>query len=183
MIDWGVDSSWTLFLDRDGVINERIMQGYVTSIDEFIFIPGAKESITQFSKIFGRVFVVTNQQGIAKGLMTESNLLDIHTYMCSEIEKIGGKIDKCYYAPGIVSRKNSLRKPNPGMALMAQRQFKNIDFERSVMVGDSNSDILFGKNLGMKTVRIHTVEPITVEADITFKSLVEFEKWIKNEII
>ncbi len=180
MIDFKLDSSWTLFLDRDGVINERILQGYVRSIEEFKFLPDAPAAISELSKLFRRTFVVTNQQGIAKGLMTESNLLDIHTYMCLEVEKIGGKIDKCYFAPGMVSKKNSLRKPNPGMALMAQRQFEGIEFSKSIMVGDSNSDILFGKNLGMKTVRIVTVEPITVEADINFKSLKEFVNWLKK---
>lgn len=180
MTKLSIDSSWTLFLDRDGVINERIMQGYVTSVEEFQFLPGVPEAIAELSKIFGNIFIVTNQQGIAKGLMTEGNLLDIHDYMCREVENVGGKITKCFYAPGMVSRKNSLRKPNPGMALMAQRQFENIDFNKSVMVGDSNSDILFGRNLGMKTVRIVTVEPITVQADINFESLSEFVKWIKK---
>lgn len=180
MNEWNIDSTWTLFLDRDGVINERIPEGYVKSIEEFVFLPEVKESIAEFSKIFGKIFVVTNQQGIGKKLMSESNLLDIHSYMCCEIEKAGGRIDKCYYAPGLVSKKNSLRKPNPGMALMAQRQFENLDFKKAVMVGDSNSDILFGRNLGMKTVRIRTYEPITIEADITVKSLSEFIKLIKK---
>jgi histidinol-phosphate phosphatase family protein len=180
MIDWNLDSSWTLFLDRDGVINERIPEGYVKSIEEFIFLPNVPIAVEKLSKIFGKVFVVTNQQGIAKNLMTESNLLEIHDYMCREFEKVGGKVDKCYYAPGLVSKKNSLRKPNPGMALMAQRQFENIDFKKSVMVGDSNSDILFGKNLGMKTVRIRTYEPIIVDADITVESLYDFTKLINK---
>jgi len=180
MTEWKIDSSWTLFLDRDGVINERIMQGYVRSIEEFTFLPDVPKAISQLSDIFGNVFVVTNQQGIAKGLMTESNLLDIHDYMCREVEKEGGKIVKCFYAPGLESKKNSLRKPNPGMALLAKRQFPGIDFERSVMVGDSNSDILFGKNLGMKTVRIRTVEPITVPADITVESLNDFVKLLEE---
>jgi len=176
--DWNIDASWTLFLDRDGVINERIMSGYVTSIEEFTFLPGVKEAIHVFSSAFQYVFVVTNQQGIAKGLMSERNLSDIHTYMQSEVEKVGGKIDKCYYAPGMASPKNELRKPKPGMAYLAQRQFPNVDFSKAIMVGDSDSDIVFGKNLGMKTVRVATVEPIHFEADFTVKSLEEFAKWI-----
>ncbi len=175
---WNIDASWTLFLDRDGVINERIISGYVTSIEEFNFLPGVKEAIHVFSSVFQYVFVVTNQQGIAKGLMTERNLSDIHAYMQSEVGKVGGRIDKCYYAPGMASAKNELRKPKPGMAYLAQRQFKSIDFSKSIMVGDSDSDIVFGKNLGMKTVRVATVEPIHVEADFTVKSLDEFSKWL-----
>jgi D-glycero-D-manno-heptose 1,7-bisphosphate phosphatase len=176
--DWNIDASWTLFLDRDGVINERIMSAYVTSIEEFHFLPGVTTSIAVFSEIFQYVFVVTNQQGIAKGIMTERNLSDIHAYMQSEVEKVGGRINKCYYAPGMASAKNELRKPKPGMAYLAQRQFSSIDFSKSIMIGDSDSDIVFGKNLGMKTVRVATVEPIHVEADFTVNSLEEFAKWI-----
>lgn len=176
--DWKIDATWTLFLDRDGVINERIMSGYVTSIDEFHFLKGVKEAIKEFSSIFRYIFVVTNQQGIAKERMTERNLSDIHAYMQSEVEKSGGKIDKCYYAPGMASPKNELRKPKPGMAFLAQRQFPNVDFSKAIMVGDSDSDIVFGKNLGMKTVRIATIEPIGFEADFTVESLEEFAKWI-----
>lgn len=171
MIDWVIDESWTLFLDRDGVINERIMSGYVTGLHEFKFLPEVPETIASLSKVFGHVFIVTNQQGIGKGIMTESNLLEIHAYMQDEVEKRGGKITKSYYAPGIASPKNEMRKPKPGMALLAQRQFENIDFNRSIMVGDSDSDIIFGQNLGMKTVRVRTVEPIGVNADLTVESL------------
>jgi histidinol-phosphate phosphatase family protein len=178
MTNWEIDDSWTLFLDRDGVINERILSGYVQKISDFIFLPLVPESIAQFSKIFGHVFVVTNQQGIGKGLMTESNLLEIHSYMQEEVEKKGGKITKAYYAPGIVSAKNELRKPKPGMALLAQRQYIGIDFNKSIMVGDTDSDILFGQNLGMKTVRIKTVEKISVNADLTVNSLNELVKFL-----
>jgi len=179
-LDWQIDSTWTLFLDRDGVINERIMEGYVRSIEEFHFLPRVPESIVQLSNFFGLVFVVTNQQGIAKGLMTESNLQEIHGYLSSHIEQMGGRIAKCYYAPGIAGPENYLRKPKPGMALLAQRQHKMVEFNKAVMVGDSDSDIVFGQNLGMKTVRIETVEPIKVQADVTVKSLYEFVKLIEG---
>ncbi len=180
MINWDIDSSWSLFLDRDGVINERIMGDYVKSVHEFNFLPNVPQAIAGFSSLFKHVFIVTNQQGIGKGLMTESNLLDIHDYMCQEVEKVGGKITKCYYAPGIESKKNQLRKPKPGMGLLAQRQYPEVDFEKSIMVGDSDSDIVFGQNLGMKTVRIKTVEPARVEADITVNSLEELYKLLKK---
>ena len=176
---WTVDKSWTLFLDRDGVINDRIMGGYVRSLQEFILLPGALESIARLSNVFGLVFVVTNQQGIAKGLMSERNLREIHSYLMKSVKDMGGHLAQCYYAPGISGPKNYLRKPKPGMALLAQRQHKMVEFSKSIIVGDSDSDILFGKNLGMKTVRIQTVEPIGIEADLTFQSLVEFSQYIK----
>lgn len=176
-----IDATWTLFLDRDGVINERIMDGYVTSIPDFHFLPQVPESIAFFSKHFCRVIVVTNQQGIAKKLMNERNLLEIHRYMQSEVEKFGAKIDACYFAPEFKSDAFSTRKPKPDMALKAQLDFPEIDFKKSIMVGDTDSDILFGKNLGMKTVRIKTEETISVEADVTVDSLKTLkELWEKQ---
>lgn len=175
-----IDHTWTLFLDRDGVINVRKMGGYIQSVEEFEFLPQVPESIAFFSTKVDRIFVVTNQQGIAKGLMTECNLLDIHRYMCEKIETFGGKITACYFAPELKSADVSLRKPNPGMALQAQRDFPEVDFNKSIMVGDTDSDILFGKNLGMKTVRIKTVEPIGIDADFTVESLEELKKLWEN---
>ena len=171
-----VDQDWTLFLDRDGVINERKMGGYIETIEEFQFLPGVVDAIAEFSKLFKHIVVVTNQQGISKGIMTESNLSDIHRYMTDKIESAGGKIDACYHAPGLKASDVTRRKPYPGMALEAKENFPAIDFSKSIMVGDTDSDIQFGKNLGMKTVRIKTVEPIGIEADATVNNLNEILK-------
>lgn len=172
--DWGIDKTWTLFLDRDGVINERIWGGYVTDRSEFKFLPGARDAITGLNKIFGLTVVVTNQQGIGKGIMTERNLFDVHNYMCDEVYRNGGKIDKCFFAPNIKGAEEDIRKPNPDMALMAKSEYPQIDFTCSVMVGDTDTDIQFGRNLGMKTIRIKTEEPINIEADASVNSLTEF---------
>ncbi|MFT6244657.1 MAG: histidinol-phosphate phosphatase family protein [Salibacteraceae bacterium] len=179
--DWQIDATWTLFLDRDGVINERVFGGYVTKVGEFKFLPGVESAIAGLTKKFNRLIVVTNQQGIGKGLMTERNVLEIHSYMCDRIHLEGGKIDKCYFAPNLKGAEDDLRKPNPEMANMAKMEFSEIEFKRSVMIGDTDSDILFGKNVGMYTVRIKTEEPIGVEADLTVDSLNEFLKRINNE--
>ncbi len=175
-----IDQSWTLFLDRDGVINVRKMGGYILSPSEFEFLPGVLEAIRFFTNKFHKIVVVTNQQGIAKGLMTECNLNDIHRYMCDEVLKNNGKIDACFFAPDLKSEINSLRKPNPGMAFLAKNEFPEIDFTKSIMVGDTDTDIIFGKNLGMKTIRIKTIEAIDFEADLTVDSLLEIKKlWEK----
>jgi histidinol-phosphate phosphatase family protein len=180
MTKWKVDNSWTLFLDRDGVINIRLQDDYVKSNDEFQFITGSDDAIVSLSKIFGWVFVVTNQQGIGKGLMTESNLSEIHRFMERSVEVKGGSITKVYYAPGLSSPNNYMRKPKPGMALLAQRQHKGVDFSKSIMVGDTDSDILFGSKLGMKTVRIVSeIETVKVEADLTIGSLFELQKYLE----
>ena len=172
---------WTLFLDRDGVINHRVWGGYVRSVEEFKFLPRVADAISLLSNNFGHIFVVTNQQGVAKGLMTERNLSEIHRFMCAEIEKSGGKITNCYAATELKNDPESTRKPLPAMALQAQKDFPGVDFQHAVMVGDTDSDILFGKNLGMKTVRVKTDEPIGVEADHTVNDLYEFAiLWQEN---
>lgn len=173
---WGIDKTWTLFLDRDGVINERNFDGYILSTEEFKFLPEVPQAIATLNNFFHRTIVVTNQQGIGKGLMSERNLFEIHSYMCDEVFKAGGKIDKCYFAPNLKGADDDMRKPGPAMAELAQMEFPEIDFKCSVMVGDTDSDIQFGKNLGMKTVRIKTKEPIGVEADLTAESLQDLIK-------
>jgi len=166
-----IDKSWTLFLDRDGVINERIVGDYVKRVEDFHFMPGAIDAIVQFSKMFQRIIVVTNQQGIGKGLMTERNLLDVHRYMQSEVEKHGGKLDAVYFAPQLSAENSELRKPNIGMAKQAQTDFPEIDFSKAVMIGDSDSDIVFGQKAGMITVKLDNVDTCKSEPDFFRKDL------------
>lgn len=149
-----VDKSWTLFLDRDGVINRKLENDYVKTWEEFEFLPGVLESIQHFSAVFGRIVVVTNQQGIGKGIYTHEDLAAVHHNMLENIESAGGRIDKIYYAPNLNSENSPLRKPNTGMGLQAQQDFPEIDFKKSVIIGDSVSDMQFGKNLGMTTFYI-----------------------------
>lgn len=175
-----VNTSWCLFLDRDGVINKRIMGGYITRPEDFYFTDGSLLAIAAFSEIFKHIFVVTNQQGVAKNLMSERNLNEVHRYMLSEIEKAGGRITNCYAATELKGTANGMRKPAPGMALQAQMDFPGVNFEKSVMVGDTDSDIIFGRNLGMKTIRIKTEEPIGLEADLTVNNLYDLiDLWQK----
>jgi histidinol-phosphate phosphatase family protein len=150
--DLMIDIDWTLFLDRDGVINTRIIGGYVQKWEQFEFLPGVTEALKILSKKFYKIIVVSNQQGIGKGLMTEKELETLHQRMTAEIEQAGGRIDQVYHSPHLEKEKSVLRKPNVGMALMARKEFPEINFKRSMMVGDSISDMVFGKKLNMVTV-------------------------------
>lgn len=141
-----------LFLDRDGVINSRISDGYVTSPDEFVFLPGAIDALKILSKKFNRIFIVTNQQGVGKGLMSDSDLEEVHSYMLGILEDNEIKIDKIYVCTSLMDSNDSCRKPDIGMAVQAKTDFPEIDLTESVMVGDTMSDMKFGKNAGMKTV-------------------------------
>lgn len=149
---------WTLFLDRDGVINQRIPGTYIKDWKDFHFTSGMLETISQICSFFTRVFIVTNQQGIGKGLMTEDELAVIHRQMKDTIVAHHGRIDGIYSCPDLASRAGNCRKPNPALALQAQADFPAVSFTRAVMVGDSISDIQFGQQLGMRTVLIDTKE-------------------------
>ncbi|MCK9421685.1 MAG: HAD-IIIA family hydrolase [Bacteroidales bacterium] len=147
-----IDRNWTLFLDRDGTINRRIVDTYAKEWTQFEFIPGVKDAMHAFSEIFGKIIVVTNQQGIGKGLMTEDDVNGIHQKMTLEIEQAGGHIDAIFFSPYLKSDHNFHRKPAVGMALQARKKFPEIRLNRSIMAGDSISDMIFGKRSGMKTV-------------------------------
>lgn len=150
-----VDHSWALFLDRDGVINVEKPMDYVRNWDEFQFNPGVLEAMGLFSRLFGRIVVVTNQRGVGKGLMTEQDLLDIHDRMTSEVAAVGGHIDRIYYAPDLHDD-SPRRKPSPIMGQEAMQDFAEIDSARSFMVGNTFSDMEFGRNIGVHTVFLPT---------------------------
>jgi histidinol-phosphate phosphatase family protein len=143
----------TLFLDRDGVINRLRPNDYVKSWSEFEFLPGVFEALAKFSKQFKRIFIITNQRGVGRGLMSEDDLNEIHRRMVAEIVKQGGRIDKIYYCTD-VSNLHPNRKPNIGMALQAQHDYPEIDFSKSLMIGDSEGDMAFAKNSKMNSIKI-----------------------------
>lgn len=153
-----INKKWTLFLDRDGVINKKRENDYVKKLDELELIPGSVGSIASLSKYFGKVIVVTNQQGIGKGLMLERDLDVIHSYIKKEVVEKNGRIDAFYHAPQLASENSVMRKPEIGMALKAKKEFSEIDFNKSIMVGDSNSDMQFAHNAGMWPVLIRQSE-------------------------
>lgn len=143
-----------LFLDRDGVINRRLPGAYVADPGEFDLLPGVVGAIRDFNSWFDRVVVVTNQQGIGKGLMTEEDLHRVHRFFLQELRKRRAWVDGIYYCPHLSTKGCDCRKPKPGLAQKARHEFPEIDFRQSFMVGDSASDMIFGKNLGMRVVWI-----------------------------
>lgn len=180
-----IDTGWSLFLDRDGVINTRIHGGYVQRWEQFQFLPGVGDALKILATKFNRIIVVSNQQGIGKGIMTEEELETLHRRMIAEIEKAGGRIDRIYHSPHLEQEGSLTRKPNVGMALMARKEFPDINFKRSVMVGDSISDMVFGKKLRM--VNVFISEDISQARknhhciDLIFPDLISFAKAIPAE--
>jgi len=106
-----IDKHWTLFLDRDGVINRKLDNDYVKHWIEFEFLEGVLDALKYLKPIFGKIVVVTNQQGIGKGLYTIEDLELIHKNMLYEIDYHGGRIDKVYFSPYLSSQNHPSRKP------------------------------------------------------------------------
>lgn len=143
-----IDKTWTLFLDRDGVLNTHRPLDYVKSMEEFEWIDGSKIAAAKLSNLFGRTFIVTNQQGIGKGLMTTMELEKIHFHIQDDIKLLGGRIDEIYYCPHLAEYKSNCRKPKIGMALKAKMEYPEIDLKKSIMIGDMGSDMEFGRTIG-----------------------------------
>ncbi|MBB1284221.1 HAD-IIIA family hydrolase [Flavisolibacter sp. BT320] len=172
-----IDKSWTLFIDRDGVINDETVGEYVLNWEHFIFSKGVLQSFKKLSDVFGRILLVTNQRGVGKGLMRGEDLDSIHLEMKREIAAVGGHLDQIYFCTD-VENSSFNRKPNPGMAVQAKREFPEIDFQKSIMVGNKPSDMRFGRAAGMYTIFLATTNPEQPfphpDIDMRFGNLAEF---------
>lgn len=172
-----IDKSWTLFLDRDGVLNDEKKDNYVLSWEQFKFLDGVKEALKILNDQFGITVIITNQRCIGKGLLSMEGLHAIHSNMIQEIIVAGGRIDKIYFCPDL-SNDSTDRKPNIGMAIQAKYDFPAIDFSKTIMVGNKLSDMEFGRNAGIKTVFIASTNPDTPFPhsliDLRFNSLSAF---------
>jgi D-glycero-alpha-D-manno-heptose 1-phosphate guanylyltransferase len=172
-----------LFLDRDGVINDESKKHYVTSVSEFEFLPGVLEAIARFTTIFNKIFIATNQRVVGKQIISEIELEAIHNFMLQHIERNGGKIHKIYYATA-VDDADMLRKPNTGMALQAQDDFDAIDLKHCIMIGNSMSDMEFGRNAGMQTIFVASTKPRpempNVLIDFYFNNLLDVANYMQQ---
>jgi len=181
-----IDKSWTLFLDRDGVINHEKKEDYVLNWQEFRFYDGVKEALQVLAGLFGTIVMVTNQRGVGKGVMTAEDLTDIHANMLTAITESEGRIEKIYYCDSIDNDCYD-RKPNPGMAYRAKKDFEHIDFQKSIMVGNKLTDMQFGRNAGMYTVYLETTNPEIPHdhplIDFRFKDLPAFTEALRSLII
>lgn len=143
-----------VFLDRDGVINRKAPEGqYITQWEDFELLPGVAEAVRRLNEAGFLVIVVTNQQCVAKGLLTETQLNSIHEKMVVALKRQGSVIDAVYYCPHEVEARCACRKPEPGMILEAARDYK-INLAESWMVGDCFKDVQAGRAAGCKAAWI-----------------------------
>ena len=173
-----INSFWTLFIDRDGVVNNEKHLDYIHTWDEFTFYKGVKKAFKIFNEKFGIIVMITNQRGVAKGLTKLEDLNLIHKNMVQEIEDANGRIDRVYFCTDMESKN---RKPNTGMGLQAIKDFPEIDLSKSIMIGNTLSDMKFGRNLG---VAINIFLPTTrkdvsldhEDIDLVFNDLISVAK-------
>ena len=166
-----------VFLDRDGVINEDVH--YLSKIEDFKLLPKVAQAIKLLNDNNFKVIVITNQSAIARGYFGESRLWEIHKKMENELAKEGAFVDGIYYCPHHPDDDCDCRKPKPTLGLTASKKH-HINLKRSFVVGDSSTDIIFGKKLGCKTVFVGD-ETILVKADYVTRSLLEAVEIILQE--
>jgi len=176
------DKNWTLFLDRDGVINIESVGSYITTWSEFHFHDGVLDALRSLSRVFGNIVVVSNQRGVGKGIMSIESLREIHGNMQGVISENGGRIDKVYACTATTDDDRN-RKPNTGMGLQAQEDFPAIDFKRSIIVGNSLSDMEFGKRLGMYTIFLNTKhDPFEMPNDLIDEQYPSLQAWVRSMV-
>jgi D-glycero-D-manno-heptose 1,7-bisphosphate phosphatase len=166
----------TVFLDRDGILNEKMPDHrYVTRWEEFRVLPGVPEAVRRLNEAGLRVVVVSNQRGIAKGLYTTADLEAMHAQFQRLLGREGARIDGFFICPHEENECNC-RKPLTGLFEQAVARFPEITAATSVMIGDSASDVEFGRRLGMKTILVDardSAAQVAELADLRFGSLAE----------
>ncbi|MBN3032498.1 MAG: D-glycero-beta-D-manno-heptose 1,7-bisphosphate 7-phosphatase [Candidatus Saganbacteria bacterium] len=182
--------SKAVFLDRDGTLIED--SGYISSPDQIKFIPGAIEAVKRLNEAGYKVVIISNQAGVARGLLAENMLQTIDKIIHREVLSGGGHIDASYYCPhhpehGVYPYKQACecRKPHPGMLKRAVRE-KDLELAGSFMIGDKSSDIETGKRAGTKTVFVRTghgrdeEKKLKEKPDHTADNLAAAARWILN---
>lgn len=170
---------WCLFLDRDGVINRHIVGDYVRRWSDFEWLPRARPALKELRLWAPHVVVVTNQQGIGKGLMTGGDVATIHSNLEAQLAAGGVIIDAIRVCPHLESARCACRKPQPALALDWLKQHPEIDQSLSIMVGDSPSDLEMANRIavvtgGCASIRIGVGTSRSAVADASFSSLWDF---------
>jgi D-glycero-D-manno-heptose 1,7-bisphosphate phosphatase len=144
-----------LFLDRDGTIN--VEKEYISDPDDFVLIPGTAQAIAYTHHFGMKVVVVSNQSGVARGYLTENDVIRVNRRLDELLKAAGTYVDSIYYCPHYPENntKCTCRKPGTGMFERAALEHF-IDLKRSIMVGDRKSDMEAGRNIGAATMLVLT---------------------------
>jgi D-glycero-D-manno-heptose 1,7-bisphosphate phosphatase len=149
-----------VFLDRDGTVNEEV--DFLTSPRDLHLIPRSAEAIRRANDLGLRVFIVSNQSGVARGLLSEEDLLEVHRILTDRLAEHHATVDRIYYCPhhptegtDAYRKECDCRKPNTGMIDRAVREFR-IDPARSYVIGDRTVDVGMAKNAGAHAILVLT---------------------------
>jgi D-glycero-D-manno-heptose 1,7-bisphosphate phosphatase len=151
-----------VLLDRDGVINQRIVGGYVTCWEKFVFLPGVLDALRLLHEKDYHAIVVSNQQGVGKGLMSAADLEEITRKFIAEVEAQGGRIHGVYYCTHRAQEDCPCRKPKPGLLLRAQAEH-HFAFEDTFFIGDAESDLLAARAVGCPAIMVSDTPPAALE--------------------
>jgi D-glycero-D-manno-heptose 1,7-bisphosphate phosphatase len=174
-----------VLLDRDGVINRRIISGYVTCCQKFVFLPGALEALRLLNERNYQVIVVSNQAGVGKGQMSAADLDEVTLRFIAEVEAHGGRILSVYYCTHRVEDGCECRKPKPGLLRRAQAEH-HFDFERTFLVGDAESDLLAAHVAGCPSIMVSgtpvsALEKLPHAPRLTVPTLLAAAEFLINE--
>ena len=171
-----------VFLDRDGTIIEDI--GYIRNPSDVKLLDGAIEGLKMLSANGFALIVVSNQSGLARGIITERQFQAVHNKFIDSLKKQNISLDDCLYCPyhkdGIIKKyrcDSPDRKPSPGMIIKAANRH-NISLKDSFMIGDKDDDIRAGQLAGVKTIKIG--ESIKIGKSSSEKSLVKPDFFADN---
>jgi heptosyltransferase-2 len=181
-------SGFTIFLDRDGTLNQDY--GYIRSCDQFELFPGVAEALARLKQAGARLIVVTNQSGVARGLFSIGDLDAIHEKLSRLLGEAGAALDAVYYCPHHPDDSCECRKPNTGLIERAVRE-RQVDLSRCYLIGDHARDIELAKRVGSRSILVTTgaVLPQHVEdlkalgfaPDLVASSFAEAVDWLLSD--
>lgn len=169
-----------ILLDRDGTI--IVDKVYLNDVNKIEYLANAFEGLRKFQEMGFILCVVTNQSGVARGIVPIDVLYAIHDRIRSDLAREGITISGFYYAPHSVESNDPSRKPNPGMLLSAKADW-DLDLRRSYMIGDRDTDVLAGQNAGAKTIYLDHSFPVTdkFKPDFSCVDLLQAANWVESQ--
>ena len=169
---------YTIFLDRDGTLNAD--SGYIKSPDLFELFPGVPEALAKLKRAGARLILVTNQSGIARGLLSQDDLAAVHAKLTHILDRAGASLDAIYFCPHHPDEGCDCRKPKRGMIDQAVRE-RRVDLERAYLIGDHIRDIELAKRVGVRSILVTTgvVHPQEIEGP---KSSTAAPDWIASSL-
>ncbi len=178
-----------VFLDRDGVLNPHIPGGYLLRTEDVTLLPGVAHAIRRLNEAGLKVIVISNQQGVGKGLMTMSDLAAIQQRMAEMLHtEAGAHLDRCYYSTELAAENSPRRKPQPGMLLEAASDY-GLTLANTLFAGDSPTDIAAGYAAGVGQtvlllsggIRDYAPGDFHPAPDLVFRTLTELTNWVLEQ--